>query len=66
VAPPEEPATVACVQCKAPLPKGSRFCPNCGASQTAAPKCVQMPEGIDSGDAFLPVLRLGPAGIRNF
>jgi RNA polymerase subunit RPABC4/transcription elongation factor Spt4 len=52
----EEPATVPCVQCKTPLPKGSRFCPQCGATQQAvAPKCVKCQQDLAMGARFCPL-----------
>ncbi|HHT07128.1 MAG TPA: zinc-ribbon domain-containing protein [Clostridiales bacterium] len=46
-------ATVPCVSCKQQIPQGSKFCPECGASQSAA-SCVDCGKPLAAGAKFCP------------
>ena len=45
---------MACVSCKASIPLGSKFCPECGAKQAAGAFCTSCGEGIEAGAKFCP------------
>lgn len=52
---PQQPAaqTVPCVSCKAPIPQGSKFCPECGAGQLAN-ACKDCGKPLTPGAKFCP------------
>lgn len=52
-APAPQAATVACVSCAQPIPEGSRFCPQCGASQ-ATSVCTDCGKPLAPGAKFCP------------
>lgn len=47
-------ANVACVSCGAGIPRGSKFCPECGAKQAAAAHCTACGKALDAGAKFCP------------
>ena len=48
-------ATVPCVACGKQIPQGSKFCPECGASQTPQEKtCAKCGAKLAAGDKFCP------------
>lgn len=57
-APAQQPANSAsgavCSACSAQIPAGSKFCPECGAKQTAESFCTSCGKAIPSGTKFCP------------
>ena len=47
-------ATTACSACGAQIPKGAKFCPECGAKQAAAAFCPECGAQIAPGTKFCP------------
>ena len=52
-APAPQAATAPCVACQQPMPLGSKFCPQCGASQAAA-TCADCGKPLAPGAKFCP------------
>lgn len=49
-----EPAQATCPQCEAPLPKNSKFCPECGAAVKVAAHCNQCGAKLTAKAKFCP------------
>ena len=45
-------APAACVSCGAGIPAGSKFCPECGAKQTASAQCTACGKALEPGSKF--------------